>query len=107
MPASVRNSGYEKPRPITEPICATSRAGPSRSSRAISDCCSVGGIVWIPLWPPRSRRSRVTSSTNSGTPPVRAATASTMSLASACRAESSATMSRTCAQSSGASEIVP
>ena len=44
---------------------------------------------------PRSRRSRVTSSTNSGTPPVRAATSSTTSRGSAWRAESSATMSRT------------
>ena len=35
----------EKPRPITDPICATSRAGPSRSSRAVEDCCSVGGIA--------------------------------------------------------------
>ena len=44
---------------------------------------------------PRSSRSRVTSSTNSGTPPVRAATSSTTSRDSAWRAESSATMSRT------------
>src|SRR5262249_45236723 len=29
------------------PICATSRAEPSRSSRAVNDCCSVGGIAWI------------------------------------------------------------
>ena len=46
----IRNAGYganerEKSRPITAPICATSRAGPRRSSRAVNDCCNVGGIV--------------------------------------------------------------
>jgi hypothetical protein len=92
---------------MTEPICATSRAEPSRSSRAIKDCCSVGGIAWMPPWLPRSSRSLVTSSTNSGTPPVRAATSSTTSLGNAWRAESSVTMSRTWARSSGASEMVP
>ena len=56
---------------------------------------------------PRSNKSRVTSSTNSGTPPVRAATSSTTSRGSAWRAESSATMSRTWARSSGAKETVP
>jgi tetratricopeptide (TPR) repeat protein len=35
-------------RPSTAPICATSRASPSRSSRAASDCCKVGGIAWAP-----------------------------------------------------------
>ena len=58
----------------------------------------------MPPCSPRSNRSRVTSSTNSGTPPVRSATPSTTSLGSACRAASSATMSRTCWRSSGASE---
>jgi hypothetical protein len=63
-------------------------------------------MAWLPPCAPRSKRSRVTSSINNGTPPVRAATFSTTSLASACRADSSATMSCTCWASSGASEIV-
>ena len=69
--------------PSTAPICATSRAEPSRSSRAASDCCKVGGIACAPPCSPRSNRRRVTSSTNSGTPPVRSLTPSTMSLGSA------------------------
>ena len=78
---------------MTAPIWATSRADPRRSSRAVNDCCSVGGMAWMPpCSPPRSRRRRVTSSTNSGTPPVRAATSSITSRGSAWRAESSATM---------------
>ena len=63
-------------------------------------------MAWMPPCSPLSNKSRVTSSTNSGTPPVRAATSSTTSFGSAWRAESSATMSRTCARSSGASEMV-
>ena len=42
----------------------------------------------MPPWLPRSSRSLVTSSTNSGTPPVRAATSSTTSSGNAWRAES-------------------
>jgi glutathione S-transferase len=74
------------------PICATSRAEPSRSSRAMSDCCSVGGIAWKAPRSPRSSKSRVTSSTNSGTPPVRSVTPSITSFGSAWRAASSPTM---------------
>ena len=33
-PATEESSAYEKSRPITAPTCATSRAGPSRSSRS-------------------------------------------------------------------------
>ena len=61
----------------------------------------------MPPCSPRSSKSRVTSSTNKGTPPARAATSSTTSLGSARRAQSSPTMSRTCARSRGASEMVP
>ena len=96
IPEIARSSSKEKPRPITEPTCATSRAEPSRSSLAISDCWSVGGMAWMPPpCSPRSSNSRVTSSTNSGTPPVRAATSSTTSRGNACRAASSTTISRT------------
>ena len=35
----------EKSRPRTAQICATSRAGPSRSRRAARDCCKVGGMA--------------------------------------------------------------
>ena len=72
-----------EPAPSTAPICAVSRAEPSRSSRAASDCCNVGGIACAPPCSPRSNRRRVTSSTNSGTPPVRSLTPSMMSLGSA------------------------
>jgi hypothetical protein len=58
---TARSSAY------TAPICATSRAGPSRSSRAVKDCPSVGGIAWTLPCSPRSNKSLVTSSTNSGT----------------------------------------
>jgi hypothetical protein len=36
-------------RPITAPICATSRTDASRSSRAISESCKLVGIakVWL------------------------------------------------------------
>ena len=54
-----------------------------------------------PASPPSSRR-RVTSSTNSGTPPVRSLTPSTTSLLSAWRAANSPTMSATSARSRGA-----
>src|SRR6202034_412743 len=49
--------------PTTAPVCATSRASPSRSSRAASDSCKVGGIACAPP----SSISRVTSSMNKGT----------------------------------------
>ena len=92
--ATAWSSWYENPRPNTAPICAISRAGPSRSSRAASDCCKVGGIACAPPCSPRSNNRRVTSSTNNGTPPVRSLTPSTMSLGSARRAASSPTMLR-------------
>ena len=92
-----------KSRPSTAPICATSRAEPSRSSRAASDCCSVGGIACAPPSTPRSSKSRVTSSTNSGTPPVRSLTPSTTSFDSAWREDISPTMRATSARSRGAS----
>ena len=66
---------------------------------------SVGGIACAPPCAPRSSSSRVTSSTNSGTPPVRSLTPSIISSESACRLAISPTMRRTCARSSGASEI--
>ncbi len=53
---------------------------------------------------PRSSRSRVTSSTNSGTPPVRSLTPSTTSLLSARRAASPPTISATSARPKGLSE---
>ena len=36
---------WENSRPIAAPICATSLAGPSRSSRAISDACKLAGTA--------------------------------------------------------------
>ena len=46
--ATASRSACGKSRPSTAPICAISRAGPSRSSRAASDCWRVGGIVGAP-----------------------------------------------------------
>jgi len=60
----------------------------------------------MPPCAPRSSKSRVTSSTNNGTPPVRSVTPSITSFGSAWRVASSPTMRRTCWRSSGASEIV-
>ena len=65
----------------------------------------VGGIACKPPASPRSRRRRVTSSTNSGTPPVRSLTLSTTFLESALRGAISSTICRTCALSRGPSEI--
>ena len=36
---------WENSRPIAAPICATSLAGPSRSSRAISEACKLAGTA--------------------------------------------------------------
>ena len=68
---------------------------PSRSSRAASDCCKVGGIASAPPCASRSSSRRVTSSTNSGTPPVRSLTPSMTSLDSAWREASLPTMRAT------------
>ena len=39
------SSAWENSRPIAAPICATSLAGPSRSSRAISEACRLAGTA--------------------------------------------------------------
>ena len=39
------NSAWENSRPIAAPICAISFAGPSRSSRAISEACRLAGTA--------------------------------------------------------------
>jgi hypothetical protein len=62
--------------------------------------------MWMPPFSPRSNKSRVTSSTNSGTPPVRSVTLSTTSFDNAWRAASSPTMCPTCWRSSGAKAIM-
>ena len=43
---------------------------PTPIKPAINDCCKVSGIIWMPPAAPRSKRSRVTSSTKSGTAPA-------------------------------------
>ena len=43
-PATAASRAREKRRPITAPICASSLAGPSRSSRLVSEACSVVGM---------------------------------------------------------------
>jgi hypothetical protein len=40
------------------------RGYPSIESRAVNDCCNVGGIGWMPPCAPRSNKSLVTSSTD-------------------------------------------
>ena len=99
----LRRREYAKSRPRTAPICAISRAEPSRSRRAARDCCKVGGMARTPPCSPRSTSRRVTSSTNSGTPPVRSLTLSTTSCDRASCAAISPTMRRTSVRSSGAS----
>src|ERR1022692_3162409 len=45
------SSAWENLRPIADPICATFLAGPSRSSRAISEACRLAGtIIVLELW---------------------------------------------------------
>ena len=72
----------ENSRPIAAPICATSLAGPSRSSRAISEACRLAGTARAGdgtaaavrrASPSLSASSTafVISSTNSGMPSVR------------------------------------
>ena len=74
----------------------TSLAGPSRSSRAISESCSVAGISRpVSLASPLSSTARVNSSTNSGTPPVRSTIAAMVSSDNAVRAATWATIVRT------------
>ena len=76
------NREWENSRPIAAPICATSRAGPSRSSRAISEACKLAGTARAEdgtaaavrrASPSLSASSiaLVISSTNSGMPSVR------------------------------------
>ena len=40
-----RDRAWENSRPIAAPVCATSLAGPSRSSRAISEACRLAGTA--------------------------------------------------------------
>jgi hypothetical protein len=72
----------ENARPIAAPTCATSLAGPSRSSRAISEACRLAGTVraedgtaaMVCLASPSlsaSNAAFVISSTNNGMPSVR------------------------------------
>ena len=63
------------------------------------------GIACKPPASPPSSRRRVTSSTDSGTPPVRSLTPSTTSVLSAWRAASSPTICPTSARSRGLSEM--
>ena len=73
----------------------TSLAGPSRSSRAISESCRVAGISRpVSFASPLSSTARVNSSTNSGTPPVRSTTVATVSSDSAFGAATCATIVR-------------
>jgi hypothetical protein len=73
-----------KSRPITAPVCATSRAiGPSRSSRAINEACNAAGTPAAAgavadnarstpsRLPCASITARASSSTNNGTPSAR------------------------------------
>ena len=73
-------SACENSRPMTAPICATSFAGRSRSSRAMSDACKLAGTAGdgtaaavhcaAPSLP-ASNTALVISSTKSGMPSVR------------------------------------
>jgi hypothetical protein len=74
--------GHANSRPIAAPICATSLARPSRSSRAISDACKLAGTAWageravaavtrVAHSLSASSTAFVISSTNRGIPSVR------------------------------------
>jgi hypothetical protein len=78
-----KHSACENSRPIAAPTCATSLAGPSRSRRAISDACRLGGTAGVgdgsaaatySALPSvcASSTALVISSTNRGMPSVRA-----------------------------------
>ena len=82
LPTTAANRAWENSRPIAAPICATSLADPSRSSRAISEACRLAGTVRagdgtaaavFRASPSLSASSTalVISSTNSGMPSVR------------------------------------
>ena len=47
MRATAASRACENSRPIAAPICATSLAGPSRSSRAISEACRLAGTASV------------------------------------------------------------
>jgi hypothetical protein len=103
IPATACSKPYEKPGPIAAPICATSRAGPSRSSRAVRDCWSVGGIAWdAALLAALQQESRYLLDEQRH-PAGRSVTPSITSFGSAWRAASSPTMWRTCWRSNGES----
>ena len=74
--------GSENSRPMAAPICATSFAAPSRSSRAINEACRLAGTTKhgdgivatsarARLRSSASNTAFVISSTNSGMPSVR------------------------------------
>ena len=80
--ATAASRACENSRPIAAPICATSLAGPSRSSRAISEACKLAGtaragdgtaatVRRASPSPSASSTALVISSTNSGMPSVR------------------------------------
>ena len=88
------------PSPLGAP---TSRAGPSRSSRAVRDCWSVGGIAWdAALLAALQQESRYLLDEQRH-PAGRSVTPSITSFGSAWRAASSPTMWRTCWRSNGES----
>ena len=93
--ATAARSSCGNSRPITAATCATSLTGASRSSRAMSESCSVDGdrqrrqragqLVAVARLAsrPDSSTALVNSSTNSGTPSVRARIWSSTSAGSA------------------------
>ena len=104
---------YPNSRPIAAPVCATSlAAGPSRSSRAISEACKVAGTdspgcgtdgQGQATCVPHSSTALVSSSTNSGTPSVRSAISSMISGGSAAFPATFATIAAVSRRSSRAS----
>ena len=82
MGITAASRACENSRPMAAPICATSLAAPSRSSRAIREACKLAGTAKAgdgiaaaacPAAPslPASRTALVISSTNNGMPSVR------------------------------------
>ena len=82
MRTTAARRACENSRPIAAPICATSLAGPSRSSRAINEACKLAGtaragdgtaatVRQAAPSPSASSTAFVISSTNRGMPSVR------------------------------------
>ena len=90
-PARARSGASSNSRPSTAATCATARASPRRSRRAVSESRRVAGT--LAAAPARSSTTvLVSSSTNSGTPSLRATISRSLSSSIPCRAATARTI---------------